>query len=305
VTADASFHPSSFILHPSSFIMSLPLVSILIPTLNEAVNINEAVANAAQLGPVFIIDSLSTDGTQDLARAAGATVVEHRFENYSSQKNWALDHLPIQTEWVFILDADERITPALRDEIRTTLSGDPLVAGYFINRVLLFMGRAIRHGGVYPSWNLRLFRRGRARYEDRTVHEHMVCHGPTAYLHHEMIHIRRETISEYIAKHIRYADMESDEWVKAKLGQSTSPPVSKLFKDVLLYRQWLRRRIWPMVPGRPVWRFIYMYLLRLGFLDGRAGWHLAKLMASYEYMISLLYKDKLARAQANHKTNRP
>ena len=94
------------------------------------------------------------------------------------------------------------------------LTSNPKEDGFFINRLLIFMGRPVRHGGLYPSWNLRLFRRGKARYEQRAVHEHMVCNGGIDYLHEEMIHIRRESISQYIEKHIAYADMESDEWVR-------------------------------------------------------------------------------------------
>jgi len=277
-------------------------VQILIPTLNEADHIAEAVANARQLGEVIVLDSLSTDGTQRLARDAGATVIEHAFESYSAQKNWGLDHPALTAEWIFILDADERITPALREEIRTTIAKNPVADGYYINRVLLFMGKEVRHGGLYPSWNLRLFRRGKARYEERTVHEHMVCNGPTDYLRAEMLHIRRETLAQYIAKHIRYADMESDEWVKLRLGQSRVAPAEKLFRDHLRYRQFLRREVWPLVPGRPLWRFLHMFVVRFGFLDGRAGWHLARLMMSYEYMISLMYRDKMIRARAQRRS---
>ena len=273
-----------------------PAIDILVPTLNEADHIVETVANASELGPVFVLDSFSTDDTPRLAREAGATVVQRKFTNYSDQKNWALDNLPFKGEWVFILDADERITPALRREVQSKLAAGGPVEGYFVNRVVIFMGRAIRHGGLYPSWNLRLFRRGRARYEDRAVHEHMICAGPTAYLKHEMLHIRRENLNAYLAKHVRYADMESDEWVKQKLGQASGAEARQLFRDVLKYRQWLRRRVWPLLPARPGWRFFYMYVFKLGFLDGRAGWHLARLMACYEYMISLLYRDKLIRA---------
>jgi glycosyltransferase involved in cell wall biosynthesis len=275
--------------------MSAPKIDVLIPTLNEAAHIPQTVANALQVGRVFVLDSGSSDGTQQLARDAGATVVEHAWEGYARQKNWGLDHLPFQGEWVFILDADERFTPALRDEVLHTAHHETETIGFFVNRVVIFMGRAIRHGGLYPSWNLRFFRRGRCRYEDRAVHEHMVCDGPTAYLKHEMLHIRRETISEYIQKHIQYANLESDEWVKLRLGQGGGARPGTMFRDVLRYRQWLRRQMWPKTPMRPLLRFLYMYFVRLGFLDGRPGLHLAQLMASYEYMISLLYRDKLAR----------
>src|SRR5205807_1158578 len=146
---------------------SAPLVDVMIPTLNEADHIVEAVTNARKLGPVFVLDSLSTDGTQELARQAGATVVEHAFVDYSTQKHWGLDILPFGGEWIFILEADERITPGLRKEVIRKVTAHDTTNGYYINRSLLFRGRDIRHGGLYPSWNMRLFRRGKARYEDR------------------------------------------------------------------------------------------------------------------------------------------
>ena len=266
--------------------------NVLIPTLNEAAHIAETVRTSLPLGDVFVIDSYSTDGTQDLARAAGATVVGHQFENYSKQKNWALDNLPFTGEWVFILDADERITPALAAEMREKVAVGAC-AGYYVNRKLLIFGQQVSHGGLYPSWNLRLFRRGMARYEDRSVHEHMVCDGCTAYLKEPMLHVRLESMTEYLAKHVRYAEMESDEWVKQRLGTSGEAEAGKLFHRQLRLRQWLRRHAWRHAPLRPAVRWVYMYVFKLGFLDGRAGWRLAWLMANYEYMISTLYQDKL------------
>jgi glycosyltransferase involved in cell wall biosynthesis len=276
-----------------------PRIDIMIPTFNEADHIAETVANARELGDVYVLDSISTDGTQQLARDAGATVVERAFTNYSDQKNWGLDHLPLTGDWIFILDADERLTPALRSEIRSKLTRNTRIQGYYVNRLVIFMGKPIRHGGLYPSWNLRLFRRGMARYEERAVHEHMVCAGPTDYLHAEMLHLRRESLSRYLEKHIRYAELESEEWVKWRKGESTMESSTSLFKDVLALRQWVRRNVWPRLPGRPLWRFMYMFFFRFGFMDGLPGWHLARLMACYEYMIGLLYKEKLQRLGHN------
>ena len=280
--------------------MTPPRIDIMIPTLNEAEHIAETVANARTLGAVYVLDSFSTDGTQQLARDAGAVVVERAFTNYADQKNWGLDHLPFTGDWIFILDADERITPDLRAKIQAKLARSPKVNGFYINRVVIFMGKPIRHGGLYPSWNLRLFRRGTARYEERAVHEHMVCAGETDYMRGEMLHIRRETLSRYLDKHIRYADLESDEWIKWRLGESTMGSPTSLFKDALALRQWIRRHVWPKLPGRPLWRFMYMFFFRFGFMDGLPGWQLARLMSCYEYMIGLLYKEKLQRlAQKN------
>lgn len=272
-------------------------IAVMIPTLNEAAHIRETVINALAIGPVFVLDSFSTDGTQRIAREAGATVIEHKFENYSRQKNWGLENIPFNSEWVFILDADERITPELAAELRSTASSSASADGYYVNRIVIMMGRAIRFGGMLPSYNLRFFRRGRCRYEDRSVHEHMICDGPTAYLREKMLHIRRESISEYLTKHIRYADMESDEWLKIRLGRDKSARAGKLFRDWAKFRLYLRRDVWPYLPWKPAVRFIYMYFIRLGFLDGSAGWHLASLMASYEYMIKLMYEEKLQRVK--------
>ncbi len=273
-------------------------IEILIPTLNEAAVIKETVENALTVGPVFVLDSMSKDGTQEIARAAGATVVEQKFLGYARQKNWGLDNLPWKGKWVFILDADERITPKLRADLYRVINDPNAAEGYFVNRVVLFMGRAIRHGGLYPSWNLRFFQRGRCRYEDRSVHEHMVCDGPTRYLHEEMLHIRGENVHEWVRKHIRYADLESDEWVKLKYGQQAGASAERLFTRTMKYRQYLRREIWPRTPLKPLLRFVYMYFLRLGILDGAAGFHMATMMTAYEYMIELLYRDKLSRVEA-------
>lgn len=270
-------------------------IDIFIPTFNESVHIADAVNNAKTVGNVYVLDSCSTDNTQQLARDAGATVIVHAWEGYARQKNWALDNIPWTGEWIFILDADERITPKLKAELQRVAANPYAASGYFVNRLLLFMGRPIRHGGLYPSWNLRFFKRGQARYEDRSVHEHMVCDGSTEYMQHQMLHVRCENMTQYIDKHIRYADLESDEWVKQRTGVSQVAKSNRLFRDMLRYRQWIRRNIWPHTPFRPLLRFVYMYIFRLGILDGRPGLSLANLMANYEYMISLLYHDKMVR----------
>ena len=167
--------------------MSQPVVEVMIPTLNEADHISDAVANALQLGPVFVLDSYSTDDTQVLARRAGATVVEHPLEGYARRKNWGLVNLPLRSQWVFILDADERITPALAQEVLARAADPKSCDGYFVKRLMIYMGQPIRHGGVYPSWSLRFFRRGRCRYEDLSGHERLICKGTTDYLHHQML----------------------------------------------------------------------------------------------------------------------
>lgn len=275
----------------------VPLVEVMIPTFNEAAHIAETVANARSLGPVHVLDSISTDGTQALAREAGAQVYEHKFESYSRQKNWGLDNIQFRAPWIYILDADERVTPDLRAQIIAAVTAADGCTGYYINRMVIFMGSPIRHGGLYPSWNLRLFQCGKCRYEDRVVHEHMLCDGPTDNLSSPMLHLRRESMTEYLSKHIKYADMESSESLRSLTTTFKRPQNEPGFTGFMRYRQYLRREVWPRVPFKPLARFVYMYFIRLGFLDGKAGWHLALLMASYEYMIHLLTIEKLHAAR--------
>jgi len=284
--------------------MSQPLVEVLIPTFNEAGQICDAVTNAFQLGPVFVLDSFSTDGTQVLARRAGATVVDHLFEGYTHQKNWGLANLPFRGQWVFILGAAERITPALVQEVLSRAADPKSSDAFFVKRLMLYTGRPIRHGGLYPAWSLRFFRRGHCRYEDRSVHDQMICDGITDYMNHQILHIRCETIEQYVNKQIYYADLESSEKLRLKTRQSQGSKDAILISHTPRYWQWVRRNFWPALTAKPLWRFLSTYFFRFGFLDGRPGWHLAVLAACYEYMISMIYREKLHRVvQAEKASN--
>jgi hypothetical protein len=119
----------------------------------------------------------------------------------------------------------------------------------------------------------------------------MIADGPTRYLKDLMLHIRDETMTDFISKHIRYADMESDEWLRDLVRRRRGVRAER-FEGAMRLRQYLRREVWPRVPLKPLIRFVYMYFVRLGILDGRAGWQLAVLMSNYEYMIELLFKEK-------------
>jgi hypothetical protein len=270
-----------------------PLIDVMIPTFNEEGQIREAIEHARRVGPVFVLDSCSTDRTRAIAQEAGATVVEHAFENFSKQKNWGLDNLPLTAPWVLVLDADERVTPSLADELRRIAQDPSSAAAYFTRQIVVFMGRQIRHGGYFPRGKVAFFRHGVCRYEDRAVHERLMCATPVGRCKNPIVHIRRETISQFIAKLIRYADLESDQLLQASgtvgAGPGSPPPRAPGGGEPL------RHRSAPGVPFSPLWRFLRMYILRLGFLDGAAGWHLASLMASAEYMFRLLYREKINR----------
>lgn len=263
-------------------------VAIVIPTFNEEINLPHSLRSVVgRARQVFVVDSESTDRTRDIATEAGATVVVQPWLGYAEQKNWALRNLPIETGWVFILDADESITPKLWEEIEAITARDPDTvheAGYYINRLTYFMGKPIRHCGYFPSYNLRLFKRGRALYEDRQVHEHMVVDGPTANLKGLMHHEDRRGLEHFVAKHNRYSTLEARELIKHR----NAPPhaSAELEKGVAL-RRWLKHTLLPRLPMAGLWRFFYMYVLRLGFLDGRTGLRFCIVLSIYDTLISL------------------
>lgn len=275
-------------------------IAFLIPTLNEEINLPHALASVTGWAQeVFVLDSGSTDSTQGVAEAAGAKFVFHPWEGYARQKNWGLDHLPITCPWVFILDADEAITPPLREElIRIASTDDCKENAFYVNRFFMFLGKRIRHCGYYPSWNLRFFRRGRARYEERDVHEHMVVDGNIGYLKHDMEHNDRRGLEQYIAKHNHYSTLEARELLRIRQETPEGTMKYSFWGGPLERRRWVKHVIWPKLPARWLFRFFFMYFLRAGFLDGVIGFHFCLLLAAYEHQISLKMREAvLADAQ--------
>jgi glycosyltransferase involved in cell wall biosynthesis len=262
-------------------------VSVLVPTLDEELNLPECLQSLVWADEVFVVDSFSGDRTTEIALAHGAQVVQHAFESYSRQKNWALDHLPFRNDWVLIVDADERVTPELRCDIQRTLESAEC-DGYYLNRRFIFLGTWIQHAGWYPSWNLRLFRHAIGRYDDREVHEHVVLHGRVGYLQSDLLHLDRRGLEAFMARHNRYSTLEAAARFKAERNASDRArlPVSLLASPVQRKR-FLRERIWPHLPAKPVALFVYMYVLRRGFLDGRAGLALCVFHAFQEFMVGL------------------
>jgi glycosyltransferase involved in cell wall biosynthesis len=264
-------------------------ITILILSKNEEINLPHTLASVTGWATdVFVVDSASTDGTQRIVEEAGAHFVTHAWEGYARQKNWGLDNLPIRTPWVFILDADESITPELKEEACAIASADKcLENGFYVNRRIIFMDKWIRHCGYYPSWNVRFFRHGKARYEDRSVHEHMVVDGPVGYLRCEMLHNDRRGIYHFIEKHNWYSSLEARELFNLEHGQTTEQKVRLVGGGPTERRRWLKRRIWPYLPFRWLARWFSMYILKMGFLDGLTGFHFCLMLAIYEYQIGL------------------
>jgi glycosyltransferase involved in cell wall biosynthesis len=274
-------------------------VECLILTRDEEVNLPHTLeALLPWARRVHIVDSGSTDRTLDIARCFAerfpgqVNIVEQPWLGYARQKNRALETLPIETDWALIVDADEVILPELRDEIVAIAQRDPAdvpEAGFYINRYFIFLGRRIRHCGFYPSWNLRLFKRGSARYEEREVHEHMIVDGPAGYLRGHMEHNDRRGLAAYMAKHNRYSTLEAREIHAVMTGAAAESRhiEARLLGNALERRRWIKQKLYPKLPARWLFRFCYMYLFRFGFLDGLTGLRFCLFMSAYELLIGL------------------
>ena len=227
----------------------MPL-SVAIITLNEEAKLGKTLDSLRGFADeVIVVDSGSTDRTVEIARAHGAKVFSEPWKGYAGQKNSAI--AKAGGDWVLSLDADEAVEPELAEEIRTVVgrAGDDKVQGYLIPRKNFFFGRWIRHGGYYPDPKLRLFRRGKARFQERVVHESMECDGSTGRLRHALLHDAYPTLSGYLEVCNKYSTL-SAEIAHGKGHRRFSP--------------------WNIVV-RPWATFVYNYFVRLGFLDGKAG----------------------------------
>jgi len=270
------------------------MIDVLIITFNESLNLPHCLgALRGWTRRIFVIDSGSTDGTQDIARSFGAEVVHHDWEGYARQKNWALRHLPFEADWILIVDADEVITEQVQKrliEIASRPVGEVPENGYFINRITYFMGRPIRHCGYFPSWNLRFFKRGKGFYEDREVHEHVIIEDPVGYVKEPMIHDDRRGLEHYIAKHNRYSTLEARAiFEEIRVGRERAGEAN-ITADTRR-RRWLKRYVMPHVPFPGFWRFMYMYMLQFGMLDGRAGLEFCRFIAMYDSMVALKLRE--------------
>jgi len=248
-------------------------VAVIILTFNEAVNLPQALSSVKGWAQeIFVLDSFSTDNTCEIAHAAGCVVVQNCFVDYAKQRNYAIEQLPITASWILFLDADEWLTEELKTEITQLIASQPEENGYYIKRRMIWMGRWIKRG-YYPTWILRLFRRGYGRCEDRPVNEHLVVEGKIGYLRQDFIHEDRKGIDDWIAKHNRYATREASELIGQE-NQRQQQEIDVSFWGTQAERKrWLRYRVWNRMPPliRPFFYFVYRYFVTGAFVEGQAA----------------------------------
>ena len=270
-------------------------ISVFVPVRNEEENITACLESVGWADEVFVVDSKSTDRTAQIAERLGATVVQFDYNGrWPKKKNWALENLPFRNEWVFIIDADERVTPELAEEIGSLIK-HPEFDGYYINRKFIFLGRWIKHCGWYPNWNLRLFKHRAGRYEflgegtadlrtgDNEVHEHVLLRGKAGYSCHHLLHDDYRDLYHWIERHNRYSSWESA--VYSNLREQQNDTIGHSLIGGPLQRRRFFKRVWVHLPFKPTLKFIAMYILKLGFLDGKAGYYFCRLHSHHEFNI--------------------
>ena len=272
------------------------MVSVLILTLDEEINIGECLDSLTWCDDIVVLDSGSTDRTRAMAQARGARIVARTFDNWSAHQNWAVREIGFRHPWVLYLDADERCPPDLRDEAVQRATAAAPECAFRLRRKDFFMGRWLRHAQLYPTWLVRLFRPERIRYE-RLVNPVAVVDGPVGELRSHIIHYPfSHGVSHWIARHNRYSDLEALEAASARNGaNSAGASGADDFNGTAARALWssdpnVRRRalkeLFTHLPARPLIKFAYYYGWRRGFLDGRAGFTYATLQAIYEYLIA-------------------
>ena len=236
--------------------MTSPRLSVVVITRNEEDRIRACLESVAWADELIVVDAESEDKTATIARELTDHVVVRPWPGYAAQKNFGLDLA--RGAWVLSLDADENVSAALRADIERVLAADGPFDGYQVPRRNVFWGRWMRHGGLYPDWQLRLFRRGRGRFGARAVHESVSVDGAVGRLAGHLEHRSYRDVADFLARAERYATLAAEDWVAR--GR--------------------RVHAWDFVL-RPLGRFVGMYVVGGGFLDGGRGFLVAALYAYY------------------------
>lgn len=249
-------------------------LAVIVLTFDEEANLDACLASVAGLATeLHVVDSGSQDRTLEIAVRHGARVAAHPFETHARQWAWALGNLPIGADWVLALDADQRVTPELAAGIRSFLAAPGGgVSGAYVARRQVFRGTWIRHGGYYPKYLLKLFRRESVVVDTGDlVDHHFGVTGPTAIVRGDLVEANRkeDEIAVWTAKHNRYAVLQArEEMRRLEDGASGGRLLGNPDERVLFLKA-----IWRRLPlyVRPALYFVYRYVLRLGFLDGKQG----------------------------------
>jgi glycosyltransferase involved in cell wall biosynthesis len=262
------------------------MFSIYILTYNEATEIAECIESALLSNDVIVIDSFSTDETIEIARRYPVRVIQHEFETHGQQRTWMLQEITTKYDWVYILEADERMTPQLFAECLDTVQKAEKI-GYYVAEKVIFMGKWIRYSTQYPRYQMRLFLKSKVWFTDYGHTEREVYEGETGFLKETYPHFTSgKGLSRWIEKHNRYSTDEAKETIN-QLEKGNVNWYSLLFGKSEVEKRRALKDLSLRLPCRPLLRWFYMYFILRGFLDGKAGFTWCTLQAFYEYLILL------------------
>ena len=270
------------------------MISVLILTRNEERDLPGCLASVAWSDDVHVLDSFSTDATVSIAQASGASVHQRVFDNWSAHQNWALSHIPFRYPWVFYLDADERVTPELRAGLEAAARRPEGNVAFRVQRRDFFGGTWLKHVQSSPFY-LRLFRPEMLRYE-RLVNPVSIADGPIGQVSGYLDHFPfSKGVSHWISRHNDYSTLEAREIVRSR-GHTASGgrPFrlrSAFFERDFHARRFHQKELFYRLPGRPLVKFLLLYLGKRGLLDGSAGLQYAVLQSIYEYFIVLKTRE--------------
>ena len=264
-------------------------VSAMIFTLNEQVHLPGCLESLRWCSDVIVVDSFSTDATEAICRAGGARFFQRSFDGFGTQRNWALDNTQPRHPWILILDADERVPGELAEELATIAKQDPAgVGAYRVRRRFHMWGRWLRHSSLYPTWVVRFVRAGRVRYENRGHAETQCVEGEVRNLANDLIDENLKGMDEWFERQNRYSTKDAQfEYAQVEGGLR---PRDFFAQDALIRRAALKR-LAARLPARGLVYFLYAYVWRRGFLDGRDGLVFCRMRALYQSQVAIKLHD--------------
>jgi glycosyltransferase involved in cell wall biosynthesis len=266
------------------------MFSIYILTYNEEIDIAACIESALMCDDIILVDSLSTDRTIEIASQYPVRIFQHKFETHGKQRNWMLENIETKYEWVYLLEADERLTPDLFKECLEVIKSEQYI-GYYAAERMIFMGKWIKHSTQYPRHQMRLFKKGQISFIDFGHTEREVCHGETSYLLNTYPHFTcSKGLSRWLEKHNRYSSDEAAETLR-QIQKGKVNWGDLFFGETEVKRRRALKDLSLRIPFRPLFRWIYMYFFLKGFLDGKAGFAWCTLQAFYEYLILLKIEE--------------
>ena len=271
-------------------------LAVIILTYNEEINLHNSIKNIINwANNIYILDSFSTDNTKNIALSYNVNFSERKFDNYSNQRNFAINKLNIKNNWILFLDADEYLTEELKNEIIKELL-NPKFDGYYFRRRFYFMNKWIKWGGYYPTYILRLFQKDKGFFQ-REVNEHVILNGHAGYLEHDFCDNNKKSFHEWFLKHLNYAKKEA---VDLYLQNKLSPEIS-FWGSQADRKSWIRYKIWNKLPIliRPFIYFIYRYFFRLGILDGIRGFIFHFMHGLVYFLLMDIFYYEMKRNQKN------